>query len=97
MPEEQPSAAELLRRLEEIGRQAGALAGDVKEDRRAFDQRYMSRETYLANREADQRRFADIEGDLKTQADFRRQILAGLLLLFCSTVLAIVLALTGLK
>ena len=93
----QPSIAELLRRLTEISGQIVALTAEIKEDRRSADQRYIGLGIYEANQKADDRRFNEIEGDLKSQADFRRQVLAGLVLLFCSSALAIFLALTGLK
>jgi uncharacterized membrane protein len=95
--DQQPSIAELIRRLAELSTQIAGLTGEIKDDRRSSEQKYLSRETYQVIREADDRRFKELEGDQKSQADFRRQILAGLVLLFCSSALAIFLALTGLK
>lgn len=98
MPEnDQVTLGEVARRLEDVSTQIVRLAEEIRSDRLLLAQTYVARETYSANREADDLRFKALEGHNTNQDAFRRQVLAGLVLLFFSTIAAIVLALSGLK
>jgi Flp pilus assembly protein TadB len=54
---------------------------------------YIPRDVYAANRQADERRFTDIEKDLETQAGSRRQMIVGVMLAVASAVISVVVAL----
>jgi hypothetical protein len=58
--------AELVRRLDDAVRAIENLSNKLERS-------YVNKDVYLANRVADDRRFEDIEGDMKSAADFRRQ------------------------
>lgn len=94
---DQVTLGEVARRLETVSSMIVRLTDEIRQDRTLMAQTYVARETYQANRDTDDLRFKAIEGRDATQDAFRRQVLAGLVLLFVSTVFAIVLSLSGLK
>jgi hypothetical protein len=94
---DQPTIGEVLRRLDDLGASFLRLGEEIRQDRLQQARTYVARETYIANRETDDQRFKALETENANQGGFRRQVLAGLVLLFFSTLAAIVLALTGLK
>ena len=95
--QDQVTLGEVIRRLDHFGAQMDGLATELRQDRAMMASTYVPRETYGANREADDMRFKVIETWQAGQDGFRRQVLAGLVLLFFSSLAGIVLAVTGLK
>lgn len=95
--QDQVTLGEVIRRLDMFGAQMDGLATELRQDRMMMASTYVPRETYQANRAADDLRYKVLETWQSTQDAFRRQVLAGLVLMFFSTLAAIVLALSGLK
>lgn len=70
-----PTPGEIMRRLDEVARQLGDLAGQLREDRQHAAAIYMRQDVYMAQRQADQAVVADLAGDLishrkSTEASF---------------------------
>ena len=94
---EQVTLGEVARRLEDVSGQIVRLADEIRQDRTLLAATYVPRETYTANTKTDDLRFKALELWITNQEAFRRQVVAGLVLLFFSTIAAIALAVSGLK
>lgn len=101
MSGQEPFPAEVRRLLAEmearLGERLNGLSRKIDEVRKNGDETFVRKDTHEAERRGDDRRFGELERDNNDQAGFRRQMLAGILLLLCTTVVGIVLAIAGLK
>ena len=77
---EQPTTAELLRRIDDIVRTQERLAGRLESLTESLSTQYLPRGEYREARKADQQRITEVEKDLSNAATFRRQVLAGVAL-----------------
>ena len=75
-----PTTRELMIELRAAVSQINALAARLDALTSTLASTYVPRGEYTAHREADDRRFGELEGDNKTQAGFRRQVTAGVLI-----------------
>lgn len=72
-----PTPRELLIQIQNLTVQVTNLAEQVSDLTRTLGSAYVPRGEYVAHREADDRRFKEIEGDVAQGAGFRRQVAAG--------------------
>ncbi|WP_028654882.1 hypothetical protein [Nocardioides sp. J54] len=72
-----PTPRELLIQLQAAVAQIDALTARLDGLTQTLASSYVPRGEYAAHREADDRRFKEVEGDLAAQAGFRRQVAAG--------------------
>ncbi|MGL5830443.1 MAG: hypothetical protein ACRC0L_12870 [Angustibacter sp.] len=73
----EPSASEMLRRIEEITRRQEDLMTEIRADRAALAATYVRLDVYRAERAADTSDVTDLVKRQDTADAFRRQILAG--------------------
>ena len=98
MPE--PSNTELVRRVEEVSKQLADVVGELREDRRRAEQRYVPRELWIEARDADKARVRDVERDVEALAKqreldltWRRQVLLALAVAALAAVASFAIAL----
>lgn len=93
MGADDPTPRELLIQLESAVAQINALTARLDGLTHTLASTYVPRGEYTAHREADDRRFREIEGDIATQAGFRRQVAAGFAVGFLLVLAGIILSL----
>jgi hypothetical protein len=86
-----PTPRELLIQLQAAVAQIDALTARLDGLTQTLASTYVPRGEYTAHREADDRRFKEIEGDVAAQAGFRRQVAAGFAVGFLLLLAGIVL------
>ena len=102
-PNGEPTLGEVMRRLDEVAKQLGRMANEMREDRQQNAATFVRQDVYIAQRHADQAVVADLHGDIRTVKDerkqdqaSRRQIWLSLGIAALSTVTAIALAVVNL-
>lgn len=85
-----PTPRELLIQLQNLAAQFAVLVARVDDLTRTLGSTYVPRGEYEEARKADDRRMAETEKDVETQASFRRQVAGGFLLLLAGIVLDLV-------
>lgn len=93
MPDNDPTPRELMIELRGALSQLDTLARRLDSLTEALAKTYVPRGEYNEARKGDDRRFAEIEGDLDKQAGFRRQVAAGFAVGFLLLLAGIVLSL----
>lgn len=102
MPDHDPTPREMLIRFDSLVQQFSALARQMEQVvirieslQATLQSTYVPKETYSAHREADDRRFTDIEKDLEVQSGSRRQLVAGVILAVASAVISVLVAIVA--
>lgn len=93
MTQSDPTPRELLIQLQAVVTQINALTARLDGLTQTLASTYVPRGEYVAHREADDRRFKEIEGDNEKQSGFRRQVAAGFAVGFLLLLAGIVLQL----
>ena len=92
-----PSVGEIIRRLDETTRRLDDVSKRVDAQAERMEARYVPRGELDARREADDRRFKEIEGDLEKASAFRRQVGAGVLVAVLGFVAQAVITITAVR
>lgn len=92
-----PTLGEVIRRLDETSRRLDDVSRRVDAQSERMEARYVAKGEYEAHREADARRFQEIEDDLADAKAFKRQVGAGVLIAVLGFVAQAVITITVLR
>lgn len=102
--EDQPTLGEVVRRLDEVAKQLAGIVDRLEQRDRYIEEHFVRNAVWLEARKADQMMVANLHQDIgalnkdrENDSNFRRQIILAVIGAFAAGVVAIFLALSGLR